>query len=584
MILQSLSVYYNRLRDDPEVDIPLPGFGSQKIYFALLIKPSGELIQVLDLRETPENRPLPKILIVPQGLEERSGAKIDPHFMWDNTMYVLGNDNKGKPKRSLQAFEAFKKFHHDLGDDLNDEGIKAVLNFLDSWDTEDAPSMKYWDEMAGMNVVFQLDGDLQYIHERPNIREAWLKHLTEKGREVIATCLVSGKETAIARLHPAIKGVRGAQQKGAAIVSFNLDAFKSYGKDQSYNAPVGEDIAFSYTTALNYLLRADSRQKVRIGDASTLFWAERESPLEGIIESIWGFRTESKNLTTETGDLKDIRDFLEAARDGKQLPGIDPDINFYILGLSPNASRLSVRFWRAGTVGDITAKIGRHFSDLSITKNFDNEPDFPSMWQILKETALLRKPENIAPVLAGAVMRSILTGAAYPQSLLTAIINRIRADRTVNYLRSAIIKACLTRRYRINNKAMEVGMSLNKETTNIGYRLGRLFAVLERVQERANPKIKATIRDRCYAAGSSTPRIVFPLLLRLKNHHISKMKNRGEAVNLEKRIGEIIDGINNFPSHFDLEKQGLFALGYYHQRQVFKNLARQEEREEEEKS
>ena len=206
------------------------------------------------------------------------------------------------------------------------------------------------------------------------------------------------------------------------------------------------------------------------------------------------------------------------------------------------------------------------------------------MWQILKETALLRKPENIAPVLAGAVMRSILTGAAYPQSLLTAIINRIRADRTVNYLRSAIIKACLTRRYRINNKAMEVGMSLNKETTNIGYRLGRLFAVLERVQERANPKIKATIRDRCYAAGSSTPRIVFPLLLRLKNHHISKMKNRGEAVNLEKRIGEIMDGINNFPSHFDLEKQGLFALGYYHQRQVFKNLARQEEREEEEKS
>ena len=581
MILQSLNVYYNRLRDDPEVDIPLPGFGSQKIYFALLLKHSGELIQVLDLRETPEKRPLPRILVVPKELEERSGAKIDPHFMWDNTMYVLGSDNKGKPKRSLQAFEAFKRLHHDLGDGLDDEGMKAVLDFLDSWDPEDAPAIKYWDEMAGMNVVFQLDGDLQYIHERPNIREAWLKYLTEKSRKVIATCLVSGEKTAIARLHPAIKGVRGAQQKGAAIVSFNLDAFKSYGKDQSYNAPVGEDIAFSYTTALNYLLRADSRQKVQIGDASTLFWAERESPLEGIIESIWGFRTESKNVTTETGDLKDIRDFLEAARDGKELPGIDPDINFYILGLSPNASRLSVRFWRVSTVGDITAKIGRHFSDLSITKNFDNEPDFPSMWQLLRETAVLRKIENIAPVLAGAVMRSILTGAAYPQSLLTAIINRIRADQIVNYLRSAIIKACLTRKYRINNKAMEVNMSLNKETTNIGYRLGRLFAVLERVQKRANPKIKATIRDRCYGAGSSTPRIVFPQLLRLKNHHISKLKNRGEAVNLEKLIGEIMDGINDFPSHLDLEKQGLFALGYYHQRQkLFKESAQQEKKEE----
>lgn len=582
MILQSLSVYYNRLSDDPEVDVPLPGFGSQKIYFALLLKPSGELIQVLDLRETPEKKPLPRILVVPKELEERSGAKIDPHFMWDNTMYVLGSDNKGKPKRSLQAFEAFKKLHHDLGDGLDDEGMKAVLSFLDSWDPEDAPAMKYWDEMTGMNVVFQLDGDLQYIHERPNIQEVWLKYLTEKSRKVIATCLVSGEETAIARLHPAIKGVRGAQQKGAAIVSFNLDAFKSYGKDQSYNAPVGEDIAFSYTTALNYLLRADSRQKVQIGDASTLFWAERESPLEGIIESIWGFRTESKNLTTETGDLKDIRDFLEAARDGKELPGIDPDINFYILGLSPNASRLSVRFWRAGTVGDITAKIGQHFSDLSITKNFDNEPDFPSMWQILRETALLRKTENIAPVLAGAVMRSILTGAAYPQSLLTAIINRIRADQIVNYLRSAIIKACLTRKYRINNKAMEVSMSLNKETTNIGYRLGRLFAVLERTQERANPKIKATIRDRYYGAVSSTPRIVFPQLLGLKNHHISKLENRGEAVNLERLIGKIMDGINDFPSHLDLEKQGLFALGYYHQRQdFFKKSAQQEEKEEE---
>lgn len=581
MILQSLNNYYNRLNDDPALDVPLPGFGGQKIYFALLLDRNGKLIRELDLREIKNNRPLPKTLIVPQELEERSGAKIDPHFLWDNTMYVLGNDNKRKPKRSLQAFEAFKKLHHDLGDGLDDKGMKAVLNFLDSWNPENAPTMKYWDEMAGMNVVFQLDGDFQYIHERPKIQEVWLKHLKEKSSKVIATCLVSGKQTAVARLHPAIKGVRGAQQKGAAIVSFNLDAFKSYGKDQSFNAPVGEDIAFSYTTALNYLLRFDSRQKVQIGDASTLFWAERETPLEGIIESIWGIMTESEDLTTESGDLKDIRDFLEAARDGKELHGIDPDIKFFILGLSPNASRLSVRFWHASTVGDITAKIGQHFSDLSINKNFDNEPDFPNLWQLLRETAVQRKSENISPVLAGAVMRSILTGAAYPQSLLTAIINRVRADQTVNYLRSAIIKACLTRRYRINNKAMEVGMALNKETTNIGYRLGRLFAALEKAQRDAIPKAKTTIMDRFYGSASATPRTVFPQLVRLAQHHIQKVKS-GEnprfAYITDKRIEEIMGGIQEFPAHLSLDDQGLFALGYYHQRQdFFKKLAEQEE-------
>lgn len=581
MILQSLNCYYNRLKDDPALDVPLPGFGSQKIYFALLLDRRGELIRVLDLRETPNNTPVPKTLIVPQELEERSGSKIDPHFMWDNTMYVLGNDKKGKPKRSLQAFGAFKKLHHKLGEGMDDEGMKAVLNFLDSWNPENAPGMKYWDEMAGMNLVFQLDGDLQYIHERSKIREVWLENLRKKGSKVIATCLVSGKQTPVARLHPAIKGVRGAQQKGAAIVSFNLDAFKSYGKDQSFNAPVGEDTAFSYTTALNYLLRSDSRQKVQVGDISTLFWGEQESPLEGIIESIWGVRTESEDLTTESGYLKDIRDFLEAARDGKELPGIDPDIKFFILGLSPNASRLSVRFWHASTVGDITAKIGQHFSDLSISKNYDNEPDFPSMWQLLRETAMSRKSENISPLLAGAVIRSILTGAAYPQSLLTAIINRIRSDQTVSYVRSATIKACLTRRYRINNRTMEVGMALNKETTNIGYRLGRLFAALEKAQRDAIPEAKATIKDRFYGSASATPRTVFPQLLRLAQHHIHKVKS-GEnprfAHLTDKRIGEIMASIQEFPAHLSLDDQGLFALGYYHQRQdFFKKPAKQEE-------
>ncbi|QTA93786.1 type I-C CRISPR-associated protein Cas8c/Csd1 [Desulfonema magnum] len=566
MILHSLNNYYNRLKDDSETDIPLFGFGSQKFYFALLLNRKGELLQPLDLRDESKKKPIPRTLIVPQEMEERSGSKIAPHFMWDNTMYVLGNDNKGKPKRSSEAFEAFKKFHHDLCDGMDDQGMKAVLNFLDSWDPEHAPNLKHWDEMSGMNIVFQLDGDLQYVHERPEVRETWLRCLEEKGSGVIANCLVNGKKTSVARLHPAIKGVRGAQQKGAAIVSFNLDAFLSYGKTQSFNAPVSEEAVFAYTAALNYLLRPESRQKVQIGDASTIFWTERASPVEGFM----GVILEPKD---DSGDMKDVREFLEAARDGKKPHGIDPDIEFYILGLSPNASRLSVRFWHVSTVGDIRSKIGQHFRDLSIIKNYDNDPDYPGMWQLLRETATLRKSENISPLLAGAMMRSILTGEAYPRGLLTAIITRIRADQTVSYLRAAMIKAFLVRKFRINKPSdMEVDMSLNEETTNVAYRLGRLFAVLEKAQVDAHKpaKINATIKDRYYGSASATPRSVFPQLLRLTQNHLKKIKsnNKGRDWGTDKKIENIMQGIKEFPPHLNLDEQGFFALGYYHQKPV----------------
>jgi len=565
MILQALSSYYDRLKDSSETDIPMPGFGRQKIHFVLVINHSGELLQTKDIRETLNNKQVPKQLTVPEGVKRASN--IAPNFMWDNTSYVLGAGNKENNKRILQCFSEFKELHHIIGNNLDDDGMVAVLSFLDSWNPEDAPNLSHWNEMASMNLVFQLDGDLQYMHERPKIQRAWLKYYKEKSSDQFATCLVSGKQAPISRLHPKIKGVRGAQTSGAAIISFNLEAFLSYDKKQNFNAPVSEDIAFAYTTALNHLLRFESRQKVQIGDAATVFWTERESPIEGFMGMIFDPQDDS-------GDTMDIRLFLEAVRDGKMPSEIgDPDIKFYILGLSPNASRLSVRFWHVSTVGDIGAKIGQHFKDLSIIKNYDSDPEFPGMWQLLRETAMLRKSDNISSVLAGSVMRSILTVAAYPQSLLTAIINRIRADQTVNYLRAALIKACLVRKYRIANKSMEVTMALNKESTNVAYRLGRLFATLEKAQidyHKPN-KINSTIKDRFYGSASATPRTVFPQLLRLAQFHIHKVKrmNEGRDWGTEKMIEEIILGIQEFPAHLNLNDQGLFAIGYYHQRQAF---------------
>ena len=257
------------------------------------------------------------------------------------------------------------------------------------------------------------------------------------------------------------------------------------------------------------------------------------------------------NPQDDAGEIKEVRDFLEAVRDGKNLPEIDSEIGFYILGLSPNASRLSVRFWHVSTVGDISEKIGQHFRDLSIVKQYENEPAFPGMWQL------------ISPILAGAVVRAILTGAEYPRNLLSSVIGRIRADQTINYLRAAIIKACINRKKRITNNGQEVSMSLDKESTNIAYRLGRLFAILEKAQRDAIPGANATIKDRYYSSASATPSVVFPQLLRLAQHHIQKAEYGGRS---DKMIEEVMQDINAFPSHLSLDDQGMFAIGYYHQR------------------
>ena len=560
MILHALNNYYERLKDNANVDIPSLGFSSQKIHFALMLNREGKLLQVLDMRETQGKRLLPKQMTVPEVVIK--SVNIAANFMWDNAGYVLGADNKGKPERSMETFEAFKKLHHDIGDEVDDEGTVAVLRFLDSWNPANSQELEYWDDMvAGANLVFQLDGEFGYVHDRPKVKNAWLKHYSENSSTVVATCLVCGEKKPIARLHPKIKGVRGAQTSGASIVSFTPDAFKSYGKKQSFNAPVSEDITFNYTTALNHLLRFDSRQKIQIGDAATVFWTERDSPVEGFMGLIL-------NPQDDSGDLKEVRDFLEAVRDGKRLPDNidDTDMKFYILGLSPNASRLSVRFWHVSTVGDISAKIGQHFRDLSLIRNYDSDPEFPGMWQLLRETAVLRKSENISPVLSGSIIRSIMTGAAYPQSLMTAIIGRIRADQEINYLRAAMIKSCLVRKYRINQISKEVTMALDKESTNIAYRLGRLFAVLEKAQRDAIPGANTTIKDSFYGAASATPRTVFPRLIRLAQHHIQKAEY---GRNTDKMIEGIMQDIQAFPAHLSLDDQGLFAIGYYHQRKDF---------------
>lgn len=564
MILPALNDYYQRLSDDPAAGVPLPGYSQQKIHFALVIDANGKLVQSpVDLRSREGRRLTPAELIVPEAVKRTVG--VAANFLWDNTGYVLGADNKGNPERARQCFDAFKELQHVIGDGLDDEGMNALLRFLDSWNPADAEDLPFWEEIAGQNVVFQLDGERRYLHDRPKIRAAWRFYAVNGSAAATAPCLVTGQVEPVARLHPSIKGVRGAQSSGAALVSFNLSAFESYGKKQNFNAPVSEDAAFAYTTALNHLLRFDSRQKVVAGDTTFVFWAERDSPMEHFLGNVFGEPVATDN---DPGDAKAVRDFLEAMRDGKKLPGIDPETKFHILGLSPNAARLAVRFWLVSSTAEITQNVGQHFRDLAIERRFDTDPKYPpSLWRLLRETALQGKSENIQPLLGGGVARAILTGAPYPQSLLAAVINRVRADRNINYLRAALIKACLVRRYRITQQnPMEVKMALNKESTDVAYRLGRLFAALEKAQRDALPGINTTIRDRYYGSASATPKTVFPQLIRLAQHHIQKAEYGRVS---DKNIEDILQEVAEFPAHLSLDQQGRFALGYYQQRQAF---------------
>ncbi|MEW6219376.1 MAG: type I-C CRISPR-associated protein Cas8c/Csd1 [Thermodesulfobacteriota bacterium] len=574
MILQALNEYYERKAAEPGSGIPPYGYGEQKISFCLVLSPAGELVQVVDLREGQGKKATPKLFVAPMLPSKRTSG-IEANFSWDNTGYVLGADGKGRPEKTRQAHEAFRKLVHKVAKQSRDAGLQALQAFLASWVPERFSVLQGSDEILDANVVFRLRSDSCFLHDRPEVRQLWAQEYRNLAGIRNGLCLVTGVKSLLAKLHPDISGVAGAHTSGAPLVSFNCKAFESYGKEQSHNAPVGERAAFRYATALNFLARKGSRQRIRLGDATTVFWAERATPAEDLLAALFDPPSEDAGDAGTQGPSEDrattalIREILSAAKAGRPVrdvaPALDPDVRFYILGISPNNARLAVRFWSISTFGELLERVGDHFRGLEIERQSDTEPEYLSLSRLVLETAYVRKKgtkierdaEDVPPLLAGALTRSILTGAPYPRSFFTAILGRIRADRIVNYTRAAILKAYLTR-----NHDKEVPMSLDPERRDPAYRLGRLFALLEKAQKDAtNPT--ATIRDRYFASASATPATVFPQLLRLGQHHISKGEYGGYT---DKLIADVVDGIDELPKHLSLEDQGLFTLGYYHQR------------------
>jgi CRISPR-associated protein Csd1 len=501
------------------------------------------------------------------GNAKPSGSGINPGFLWDNPAYMLGyRADDPRPKRTRESFEAFRQRHLDSEKGVSDPEFSAVCRFLESWKSADAKHHKSLVEIGTGFGAFRIRAANHFVHDRLAVKQWWNKQLPSAcGETQMSTgqCLVTGEVGPLARLHePMIKGVWGGQSSGAAMVSFNLDAFASYGKEQSLNSPVSESAAFQYCTALNRLLAPESKQRIQTGDATTVFWTERPTEAENLLP--WVFEPTKE---AEDDALKsEVHSVLKRIVKG-EYPGEfgDPYTPFYVLGLSPNAARISVRFWLASTLGELIEKLHQHFADLRIAHR-EQDSEFPAVWQLLRET--VRESKDLPPLLGGAVMRSVLTGSPYPNMLFTSIIRRFRADRELRYLRVAMIKAHLNRntRFGIDPLDKELPMSLDPDRTEPAYHLGRLFAELEKTQEDALPRINDTIKDRYFGAASATPASVFPRLIRLSQHHLGKLE-KGQRVYHERRIQEIAGKLDGFASHLSLRDQGLFAIGYYHQRQ-----------------
>ena len=571
MILQALTDYYRRKCDDPDPAQRLPAFGleQKEIPFILEINAEGDLLQLRDTREPQGKKKVVQIFRVPMGIKKTSG--VAANLLWDTLEYVLGVDTKGKPERVAEQHAAFRARMAALPEAARqDAGIQAVNRFLDRMDLAQLERQPAWADALESNAVmsFRLQGDMDLVCQRPAVVHAALNTTTDDDAPQ-AMCLVTGEQAPVERLHASIKGVWGAQTSGANIVSFNARAFESYGKTerQGENAPVSRAAAFAYTTALNHLLRKDSPQRMQVGDASTVFWAERQAPYETIFGDIF---QDNPDASTDK-----VEALLNAVHSGHWGP-MDKDLRYHVLGLAPNAARISIRFYHCVTLQELGQRIAQHFDDLALVRG-PNDARYPSLFRLLTAVALQNKADNIPPNLGGAVVDAILAGpnVPYPSLWLNAAVGRCRAEQTVNYLRAAAIKACLNRQQRhaaLSSPSLapekEFLPMLDLSNTNPAYRLGRLFAVLEKIQEEASPGLNATIRDRYYGAASSTPVAVFTTLLRLKNAHLKKLPGVRVA-SFEKLMGEVLGPVTDFPKHLPLPDQGRFALGYYHQRQDF---------------
>lgn len=606
MILQALTSLYEALAQKGEIS--KEGWSREKISFALGIDENGDLLRITPLFETVDGpkgktREVPQKMTVPAAVKRTSGAAAN--FLWDNSSYILGvslkkgeNDAEREKRRNkdIKCFEACRELHHSMLDGMEYPAAKAVLNFLDKWEPQKAEEnnlvAQYAKEiLSGANMVFRFNGG--YVHDDPQLASVWQK-ANAKQKDNIGQCLITGELDAIPNTHPTIKGVQGAQSSGAALVSFNASAFCSYNKEQNQNAPVGKYAAFAYTTALNHLL-ADRKNVHRIGDAAVVCWAENADKQyeEFAADLFFGDGDGDQSDEQRLSALQASVELLAKGLPCRELD-LDPERKFYILGISPNAARLAVRFFYCDSFGNIVKNIKAHYDRLEIVRPSNDKYPMLPLWKLLSATNRTikkkndngtnaerpyseesgknkDKPQNSA--MAGAVARAVFSGGRYPASLLECTFLRIKAERNITRERAAIIKAYYLRNPNEKCPKEVLTVSLNENSKNVPYTLGRLFSVYEEIQEKANlrnpgnPGINTTIKDRYFGSAAAMPATVFPILSSLAQKHLRKLSD-AQRIYLDKKVMTLKSVLGEqYPAHMSLPEQGSFDLGYYHQTQ-----------------
>jgi CRISPR-associated protein Csd1 len=578
MILSSLVRYYDSRSREENDPIPQNGFSKENISFSIVISTDGELVAIRDLRVEIGKKVLPIRLLVPAAVKRSRGFL--SNFLWDNLEYVLGIGSKN-PERIKKAHEIFKDAQIKKLENVNDLGVQCFLSFLRGWRPDKIErSEKPIGFMEGGNVVFEIENlpapEGRYLHERPVI-QSLLGANDPKDKEAI--CLITGRREVVKRLHPAIKGVFNAKSSGTNLISFNAKSFESYGKEQNFNAPIGATTVFKYSTGLNDLLKKNSSRKALLDEATVIFWAEESSGEEDSFSMLFGKHSEEKKKSDADLDpiMEDrITTALKALRSGNSVTeAIHSSFDraslnkkFYILGLSPNASRFSVRFWSDNTLERSLHNLLQHHADFGAT----GTNNLYSLYRVVATCGVNRKgegkSENIPPQLIGQLTQAVLFGERYPRSLLINLIARIRAGEEINPVRAATIRAIIHRDFRLRFNKEDASMSLDKDNTNPGYLLGRLFCRLEKIQRQAlGEHTNTTIRDSYYSTASANPASVFPILLRKATNHLGKLRKEGKGGWSDRRVSEIIDKLSGeIPKSLRLVDQGLFALGYYHER------------------
>lgn len=593
MILQRLVEHYDRMAAEGRDEVVPPGYSRQKISFCIVLNPDGGLNQFESLLEPDGRVKRPKPLIVP-GQSKPSGQGLNPCLLWDNAEYLLGYTSKAeRTERTLREFEASRELHLSMEAKVSHPSYTAVCTFLRTWSLGNALGHPELEELASNFGVFRIAGATQYVHEQVALPHA---EVADDGVEVEkTTCLITGREEFPARLHePKIKGVFGAQSSGALLVSFNANAFTSYNKEQSYNAPVSQLAVFKYANALNQLLSMPDR-RVRLGDATVVHWADHHTPVEDAFASIFSGEpaaNEEQNPHEDQARVNEAKLLLSQVRSGTQAMEPEPDglpTKFFILGLSPNASRLSVRLWIEADASEVLRRLREHVNDFAL-EDRDELP--PPLWRIAQATGRAESDakgrfksydsDSVSPKLAGDLARSVLTGAAYPQSLLATMIRRVSSDGQVRPERVRAIKGCLVRNTRHTSNPLEIPMELDSAKSEIPYRCGRLFAILEKAQsDSAGGNLNATIKDHYFSAASVTPQLVFPRLFRLNGHHLNKL-DTGVKIYYERLISSIMTAPFDFPKRLALVDQGQFVIGYFQQRQALYTKKKDPNTEEQE--